>query len=508
MRGLRDDGAVDAALHFEQKHGRRIFVEKNVSQISFGDASYNPFREQKRNVTPLTHDASHATAHFSWNENCLSKGNADEMRPMRRSRGPGTDFARHIEAHGFPADASRRSARVDVVQETLYHYDPINLHTHKRLTRMPFRSKQCDGTLQLFLRPEEAQARAEAQQRQHQQQYQQRDPQRCFGIDDETAASYIHRSGCVGHTLLPQSAPGAVAVVDDKFLTSTLDAHSDQKPLGYEHEYQSTGGESRLGKRSVQLQQRLRLLEELYAREYARLQNLSCESESDGEEREACDDLGEAHDAHHTLSGSFASLDDTLLHQAESRRQASQLSQRRRRTRSSSQEHTAHGCTEERHAEEDAEDGVSSKAALQRRHPPLQPWEREYNYVGELSPATHDLDESDSFCVDSDSYKENECAQSMKPADDAAWLSPAASFVELTRTVSQPQTTSTFHSPSTVRSLRDLCAERPMCALEGTAVPAAGTAALPPPVWRTASTTSKKASQTLRDVCRALQAPL
>nr|CAJ2474113.1 unnamed protein product [Leishmania braziliensis] len=142
---------IDATMHFEGRRGRRTFPEKNASQIRFGGAAANSHLEEQEGVVRRQ---AQTPAPVSWQH--------QQERPTRRPRGPGTTFAAHIEANGFPAAASRRSARVDVAPECLYQYDTSKLHTHKRLTQMPNRVKQCNRTLQLFLQPQEQVARSAA----------------------------------------------------------------------------------------------------------------------------------------------------------------------------------------------------------------------------------------------------------------------------------------------------------------------------------------------------------
>ncbi|CBZ27407.1 hypothetical protein, unknown function [Leishmania mexicana MHOM/GT/2001/U1103] len=146
-----------AATYFEGRRGRRTFPERNASQISFGDASANSPIEKEEG--PVRRQAQ-ASAPVAWQQQQQQRH--EQVWPTRRPRGPGTAFAAHIEANGFPAAASRRSACVDVVPECLYQYDTSKLHTHKKLAQMPNRVKQCDRNLQLFLRPEEQVARSAA----------------------------------------------------------------------------------------------------------------------------------------------------------------------------------------------------------------------------------------------------------------------------------------------------------------------------------------------------------
>ncbi|KAK7194185.1 hypothetical protein NESM_000332400 [Novymonas esmeraldas] len=135
---------VDASVHFSERRGRRTFAHKNTSQISFAD----------------THVA--AAPARGTGSRCGVAGGAPVARPTRRPRGPGLDFAAHIETNGFPADASHRSGRVDAAAECLYHFDTARLHTHKRVAQLENRARQCDGTLQLFRRSEAEMARCAA----------------------------------------------------------------------------------------------------------------------------------------------------------------------------------------------------------------------------------------------------------------------------------------------------------------------------------------------------------
>ncbi|CAG9574547.1 hypothetical protein LMJF_24_0800 [Leishmania major strain Friedlin] len=148
---------IDAATYFESRRGRRTFPERNASQILLGDASANsPIEEEEG----LVRRQAQASAPVAWQQQQQQRH--QQMRPTRRPRGPGIAFAARIEASGFPAAASRRSACADVVPECLYQYDTSELRTHKRPAQMPNRVKQCDRNLQLFLRPEEQVVRSAA----------------------------------------------------------------------------------------------------------------------------------------------------------------------------------------------------------------------------------------------------------------------------------------------------------------------------------------------------------
>ncbi|KAG5478210.1 hypothetical protein CUR178_04924 [Leishmania enriettii] len=86
---------------------------------------------------------------------CCRGGRRDD-RAARGRRLPPT--SRPTVSRRLPC----RSACVDVAPECLYQHDTSKLHTHKRLAQMPNREKQCDHTLQLFLRPEDQMARSAA----------------------------------------------------------------------------------------------------------------------------------------------------------------------------------------------------------------------------------------------------------------------------------------------------------------------------------------------------------
>ncbi|KAG5500725.1 hypothetical protein JIQ42_04748 [Leishmania sp. Namibia] len=152
LTSLSSSRIIDATVHFESHRGRRIFPEKTASQILFGDPTANGQMKEKG----VAQRQAQAFAPVS------RRQQQQQRRTTRRPRGPGTAFAAHIEANGFPAAASRRSACVDVAPVCLYQYDTSKLHTHKRLAEMPNREKQCDHTLQLFLRPEDQMARSAA----------------------------------------------------------------------------------------------------------------------------------------------------------------------------------------------------------------------------------------------------------------------------------------------------------------------------------------------------------
>jgi hypothetical protein len=358
MLELRDNGVVDAATHFERRHGRKVFAGKNASQISFGDASYNPFKEYARAAPPAAHDTPRTSADVS--RQCSEGRQASaERRPMRRPRGPGTDFARFIEVHGFPTDASRRSARVDVAPETLYQYEPGVLHTHQKLTGMPFRSKQCDSNLQLFLRPEEALARATAAARR----FQQPQRQQLLSLTNDTRGD----DGVMHST---NAHP---------FMSRARTQRSVSPPLALARELcvGTTGCDGgHLANEAAQLQRRLQLLDALYAQEYARLQELS--SIADG--NEDGDDAGE---------GTLYSADAAVLrYPAQVVRCTtsdcgyySHLTQRQRRTRS-----TGGVCCIG--SEEDEEEGRAVEFASvppgpKQRQRVVQPWEREYAQIEE-----------------------------------------------------------------------------------------------------------------------------
>lgn len=225
--------AIDAATYFEHRHGRKTYGAKNASQFAFGDPTCNPFKDLARSSPSAAHDVFSVSAHDA--------SVRRDRPPTRRPRGPGTDYARFIEANGFPTDASRRSARVDVAHETLYQYEPNVLHTHRKLAQMPFRAKQCDDTLQLFLRPEEALARAQTQRRLQQQGEQQR------GLEEARHARFAMRADMGSPTKLT-ATPGRSSAIDE-----APSREETSPPMAEPYD-------------------RLQLLEELYAREYARLQ--------------------------------------------------------------------------------------------------------------------------------------------------------------------------------------------------------------------------------------------
>ncbi|KPA79105.1 hypothetical protein ABB37_05624 [Leptomonas pyrrhocoris] len=336
MSEINESGVVDAALYFEQRHGRRAFAERNASQLLLGDGAYNPFQNETCGSRKATLEAPNTAVRHSDRSGRCAQEDADG-RPVRRPRGPGKDFARYIEANGFPADAARRSARVDVARERLYQYEHDGLHTHKKLMRMPFRSKQCDGNLQLFLRPEEAQARADAQRQRQLQGQVASSPGRCSPLPTE-----VHHSRCLASTPLNH---------DDSSFTLTHVDNGD--------------GKQRSVERTAQLRHRLQLLEELYAREYARLEELTLRPH----EGEAVEDEDAKSD-----SGRLQQPcpPDASLEQAMDHVQA-QTSPRRRRAR----------CASEMQVQGEAathEDSTTWCAHRSQR--PVQPWERACSDAG------------------------------------------------------------------------------------------------------------------------------
>ncbi|KPI86424.1 hypothetical protein ABL78_4503 [Leptomonas seymouri] len=354
----------------ERRHGRKTFTDKNASQISLGDGSYNPFQSPTRDSQDAARHALCTAPSRSAMRDLYGHNGADG-RPTRRPRGPGKDFARYIEANGFPVDASRRSAHVDVARETLYHYQLDGLHTHKKVLRMPFRSKQCDDNLQLFIRPEEAQARADAQ---RQWQWQQRAGHKGGGMSSQGAAPVKRASS----QRIPQSwSPAdnnrfanAPDEVDQSFCFMHLGDANERQP-SIEH--------------AGPLQHRLSLLEELYAREYARLQERSFTSKE------------EAFEGENTSHGSQGDLPaGASLEQALGHRQA-QVSRRHRRVRSAREWPAQSKATVK---------AASVKPPVDVRQRPLQPWEREYGCEeaaegpSSLKRTLHSEDESDGVDAD------------------------------------------------------------------------------------------------------------
>lgn len=185
---------VDAHDHIEHHRGRRTFPNhpNQVSHISLGaDCSdrFEGYRDRgprsgvgSRSQTPNgggeviyrppnrtssshsllpgeTHGSQHslnADASFKAPIGSLNEVNVSRSAvPQRRPRGPGKDFARIIEANGFPTGASRRSACADVNRENAYVYDTDHLHTHRKLHPQQQQHREgCGEALNLFERPD------------------------------------------------------------------------------------------------------------------------------------------------------------------------------------------------------------------------------------------------------------------------------------------------------------------------------------------------------------------
>ncbi|GET88918.1 hypothetical protein, unknown function [Leishmania tarentolae] len=251
-----------AAAYVEGHRGRRTFPEKAASQISLGDASSNKPIEEER----LARRQARTSASIPWQQQ-------QQIRPTRRPRGPGRAFAAHIEANGFPAAASRRSACVDGMHERLYQYDTSKLHTHKKLAQMPCRLQQCGRSLQLFLRPEEEMARSAAATAMHGELW---NGQLSYSRHPSSQAHEHSRDRRMITEAMDGSASPPPCFTPYNYATTT-DSRSCRSPAPA-----ATLEESPLVKGSASTD-RLRLLEHLYQRELHRLHEAgySAEKEAD-----------------------------------------------------------------------------------------------------------------------------------------------------------------------------------------------------------------------------------